>query len=103
MRTLKSLVVIISLMFVGILPSLSEAGVRVYVRYGPPVSRVCVQPRASYAGAIWVADRWIWNGRAYVWVNGHYLRPRKGFVFVSGHWQRDRRGWYWVDGHWRRA
>jgi hypothetical protein len=103
MRTLKRVVLIISLMIAGMLPSLSEAGVRVYVRYGPPAPRVFVQPRAPYAGAIWVAGRWTWNGRAYVWMNGRYLSPRRGFVFVPGHWQRDRRGWYWVDGQWRRA
>lgn len=103
MRILKRNIIIIAIALVGILPSLGEAGVRVYVRYRPPMPRVCVQPRAPFAGAIWIDGRWRWNGRAYVWVDGRYLRPRKGYVYVPGHWQRDRRGWYWIDSHWRRG
>ncbi len=103
MKSLRKMLVLGTLTVATMLPSLSEAGVRVYVRHRPPAPRIAVVPRTPFAGAIWVSGYWRWTGHCHAWVDGHYLKPRKGHVYVPGHWQHDRYGWYWVDGHWRRA
>ncbi len=102
MNSVKKMLMIGALVLAALMPALSEAGVRVYVRIRPPAHRVMVAPRAPFASAVWVAGRWHWNGRAHVWVDGYHVKPRKGYVYVPGAWRHARSGWYWVDGHWRR-
>jgi len=102
MKHVRKLLLLGALIIAGLLPALSEAGVRLYVRVRPPALRVVVAPAAPFAGAIWVHGHWRWNGHRHLWVDGHHVKPRKGFVYLPGEWRHDRSGWYWVDGHWRR-
>jgi len=103
MKKMKALA-LAGLLSAFLLPQVSFAGARIYVRIGPPPPKrvTVVKVHKPHKHAVWVAGHWQWNGKKYVWVNGHWVKPRNGYVYVPGHWQHNRHGWYWVSGHWKR-
>jgi hypothetical protein len=73
-----------------------------YVVYeSPPPPRVVVRPAVPYAGAIWVAGHWQWNGAQWMWAEGYWEQPRAGYVYVQPRWQRQGRGYVYVGGGWQ--
>jgi WXXGXW repeat (2 copies) len=97
-------IAVLSAVTMGLGPGAALAGVRVYVRVGPPRAVVEVRPAAPGPRYVWVAGYHRWDGAAYVWVPGRWVvPPPHRRVWVTGHWaHRPRHGWYWVDGRWRR-
>jgi len=88
-----------------LLPSLAEAGVRIYVRVGPPKVRTVkviklVRPCAK---AIWISAHWQYKHGRYVWVKGYRVKPRYGYVYVRPRWKKNRHGYYYVSGHWKKV
>lgn len=82
-------------------PANSDAGVRVYVKIGPPVRTVKVVRQARpHRHAVWVSGHYAYRGGRHVWVSGHWARGRTGFVYVQPHWKKTRHGSYFVAGHW---
>ena len=85
-----------------LLPEPGNAGVRVYVRLGPPKVRTVkvVRPAKPYRKALWVDGHYVYKHGHYVWVGGKWLEPRVGFVYIKPHWRHTDRGYYFVPGHW---
>src|SRR5262245_66639279 len=103
MKNLRIMYAIVALFCTLLVADHANAGVRVYVRIGPPPPRyVVVRPRPYCRDAVWVDGYWGWNGRRHYWVEGRYINPRRGYVYVPGRWERHRRGWYWSEGYWCR-
>jgi hypothetical protein len=102
MKSLRMMCAAVVLFSALLVADNASAGVRVYVRIGPPPPRYVVRHRPYYRDAVWVDGYWAWNGRRHCWVEGRYLRPRRGYVYVPGRWERHRRGWYWAEGYWCR-
>ncbi len=75
----------------------------IYTAPPPPQQVVVAQPAAPYAGAVWVAGHWEWNGAQHVWIQGHYIQPRAGHVYVQPRWERRGQGWVYVQGSWNRG
>lgn len=50
------------------------------ITYGPapPPMRVEVVPALPFAGAIWIAGFWAWEGGRHHWVPGRYAPPVQG-------------------------
>ena len=88
-----------------LLPSLAEAGVRIYVRIGPPTVRMVkvIKPVRPCAKAIWISAHWQYKHGRYVWVKGYRVKPRYGYVYVRPRWKKNRHGYYYVTGHWKRV
>jgi len=88
-----------------LLPSLAEAGVRVYVRVGPPKVRAVkvVRPIRPYVKAVWVSSHWQYKHGRHVWVKGYWVNPRRGFVYVQPRWKKNRHGYYFVAGCWKKV
>ncbi len=88
-----------------LLPSLAEAGVRIYVRVGPPTVRTVkvIKPVRPCAKAIWISAHWQNKHGRYVWVKGYRVKPRYGYVYVRPRWKKNRHGYYYVTGHWKRV
>ncbi len=83
--------------------SSASAGMRVYVRVGPPAAIVETRPPAPAAAFVWRAGYHKWVGERYEWVPGEWVKPPYArAVWVPGRWVKERRGWYWIEGHWRR-
>lgn len=95
---------ILALAALALVPLPAWAGVRVYVRVGPPAPIVEVRGTAPSARHVWIPGFHRWDGNAHVWVPGRWeLPPAHRKAWVAGHWVHDRRhGWYWVEGYWRR-
>lgn len=101
MSKLSSVIVGIALSSMFLLPNDSSAGVRVYVRVGPPVRTVkVVRPIRPHRHAVWVTGHYAYRGGRYVWVGGRWVRGRHGYVYVQPHWKHTRHGYYFVAGHW---
>lgn len=104
MKSLKLFLISAVLLSAMMIPDISQAGVRVYVRVAPPApKRVVVVTRPHRPDAVWVAGHWQWNGKRHVWIEGRYIDPRPGYVWVPSHWAHCKNGWYWVDGRWKKA
>ena len=101
MQTLMKMTIIVCFAALIGFTSMNCASRVVYVRKAPPAARVEVRPARPYAGAVWVAGYWRWNGRNYVWTSGHWVKARRGKTFTKGHWKKTPRGWRYVPGHWR--
>jgi len=88
-----------------LLPSLAEAGVRIYVRVGPPTVRTVrvIKPVRPCAKAIWISAHWQYKHGRYVWVKGYRVKPRHGHVYVRPRCKKNRHGYYYVTGHWKRV
>ncbi len=88
-----------------LLPSLAEAGVRVYVRFGPPKVRTVkvVKHVRPCAKAIWVSAHWQYMHGRHVRLKGYWLIPLHGYVYVQPRWKRNHHGYYYVGGHWKRV
>jgi len=86
-----------------LLPSLAEAGVRVYVRVVPPKVRTVrvIKPVRPCAKAIWISAHWQYKHRRHVRLKGYWVKPRHGYVYVRPCWKRNRHGYYYVAGHWK--
>jgi len=77
-------------------------GPRVIVtRPAPPPLKREIKPARPFAGAVWIAGIWNWNGTKYVWISGRWVRPKPGHHWAPGHWDKVPGGWVWVKGHWR--
>ncbi len=88
-----------------LLPSLADAGVRVYVRFGPPKVRTVkvVKPVRPCAKAIWVSAHWQYKHGRHVRLRGYWVKPRHGYVYVQPRWKKNHHGYYYVAGHWKRV
>ncbi|MFQ5708581.1 MAG: YXWGXW repeat-containing protein [bacterium] len=104
MSKLRNLIVLGALSALFLIPSLSTAKTRVYIRFGPPPLKAVrvIKPPRPYRGAVWVSGHWAFRKGRYVWVNGYYVKARPGHVYVRGHWKKTPRGYYYVPGHWAR-
>lgn len=104
MRKLNCIVAAAALFGMFLMPSQSEAGVRVYVRIGPPRAHVVkvYRPARPYRDAIWVSGHYRYRHGRYVWTRGHYIRPRRGYIYVQPHWKHTRRGYFFATGRWVR-
>lgn len=94
------------LMFAALLvPARSDAGVRLYVRIGPPVVHTVrvVRPPRPYARAVWVNGHYVYRHGHYVYVKGYWVKPRPHCRYVQPHWKRTRSGYHYVPGHWVRV
>ena len=103
MRRFLALIVL-AVLASSLSPAAALAGARVYVRVGPPVAIVEVQPVAPTRLHVWVPGYHRWDGNAHVWVPGQWMvPPPRHTAWVPGHWvHHAHNGWYWVEGHWRR-
>lgn len=52
----------------------------------PPAVRVEVPPPPPFAGAVWIAGWWTWDGRVWLWVPGAWRLPPPGTL----HWRTPR-------------
>ena len=88
-----------------LLPSLAEAGVRIYVRIGPPTVRTVkvIKPVRPCAKAIWISAHWQYKHGRHVRLKGYWVKPRHGYVYVRPRWKRNHHGYYYVTGHWKRV
>jgi hypothetical protein len=84
------------------LPAESLAGVRVFLRFGPPPVRTVtvVRPARPHHHGVWVNGHWRSDRGRYLWVEGHWIKARRHYVYVQPHWVRSPRGHYFVQGHW---
>lgn len=101
---MKRYLAMLALAGLTLVPVPAWAGVRVYLRTGPPAPIVDVRGAAPSGRHVWIPGYHRWDGKAHVWVSGRWeLPPAHRKAWVAGRWDRDRRhGWYWVEGHWRR-
>jgi hypothetical protein len=54
-----------------------------------------------YAGAVWIAPEWRWDGNGYVHVPGYWMRIKhKRGHWQRGYWKHTRRGYFWIPGRW---
>ncbi|MFQ5750483.1 MAG: hypothetical protein ACE5HI_00680 [bacterium] len=85
MKKLITLILAGALSVVFFLPLQSEAGVRVYVRVGPPkVKTVKIIKRVKpYRNAVWVAGHWRYIHGRYIWYKGYYVKARPHYVYVQ--------------------
>ena len=102
MKKLNFIIVATALLGFFLMPLRSQAGVRVYVKIGPPRRHVVTvyRPARHHRDAIWVDGYYRYRGGRYLWAPGHYIRPRRAHVYVRPHWKKTRRGYYFVPGHW---
>jgi len=105
MNRLTKFFMVAALAGLFLLPSLAEAGVRVYVRVGPPKVRTVkvIKPVRPCAKAIWISAHWHYKHGRYVWVKGYPVKPRHGYVYVQPRWKKNGHGYYYVTGHWKRV
>jgi hypothetical protein len=98
----RNLIPLVLLTVLFLAPLQSKAGVRVYVRFGPPHLRTVkvVKPLKPYPRAVWISGHWAFRSGRYIWVNGYWVKPRARHVYVPGHWEKSPRGWYFVAGRW---
>lgn len=85
-----------------LIPAKSDAGVRVYVKIGPPRLKTVrvVKPAKLYRHSVWVAGHWQYRNGRHLWVSGYWIKKRPGYVYVQPHWKKTRHGYYFVSGHW---
>ncbi len=102
MKAWKSILGAAALATVFMFPMQSEAGVRVYVRFGPPRAAAVrvVKPACPYRDAIWVKGHYVYRHGRYVYVKGHWVQARRGYRYVQPHWVKTPRGYFFVAGHW---
>ena len=105
MNKLRSFFAAVALAGLFLLPSLAEAGVRVYVRVGPHKVRTVkiVKPVRPCAKAVWVSSHWRYKHGRHVWVRGYWVKPRYGYVYIQPLWKKNHHGHYYVTGHWKRV
>ncbi len=58
---------------------------------------------APWAGAIWVAGFWSWDGVQYVWLPGRWEQDHPGWRWLAHHWERRGVRWHLVPGRWTAA
>lgn len=104
MNRLTKVFAVIAFSGLFLFPSLNEAGVRVYVRLGPPRVRTVrvIKPVSPYRKAVWVAGHYRYTRGRYVWVKGYWLKYRSGYVYVQPHWKKTSHGYFFVPGHWKK-
>ncbi len=102
MKQLSRCIVLSALSLVFLLPASGDAGVRVYVRFGPPKLKTVkvIKPARPHRHAVWVKGHWVYRNGRYVYVEGHWIKGRPGHVYVQPHWVKTARGYYFVPGHW---
>lgn len=102
MKILRNLIAAVALTGIFLVPAQSDAGVRVFLRFGPPSAKTVkiVKPPKPYPHAAWISGHWVFRNNRYVWVKGYWIKPRSGYVYVPGHSRKTHRGWYFVPGHW---
>lgn len=75
---------------------------RIYVSVRPARPAVVVKRPVAPAGAIWIDEEWVPQGKTYVWHGGYWATPpRPHAVYVPGRWVHSRRGHVWIRGYWR--
>lgn len=106
MNKLKKFFAVATLAGLFLLPSFAEAeaGVRVYVRFGPPKVRTVriVKSVRPCAKAIWVSAHWQYKHGRHVRLKGYWVKPRQGYVYVLPRWKKNHHGYYYIAGHWKR-
>ncbi|MCG8608327.1 hypothetical protein MJD09_25495 [bacterium] len=102
MKNLKSLLLAATVAGITLAPSLSEAGIRVYLRVGPPKVKTVtvVKPAKPYRNAVWVNAHYRYINGRYVWTKGRYIKSRPGYKYIQPRWVKMRSGYYFVEGHW---
>jgi hypothetical protein len=65
-----------------------------------PQERPTARP---YAGAVWTAGHWYWDGSQWRFKQGAWIAPMSGYQFINGYWQQGPGGWQWVSGGWARG
>ncbi|MFQ5639809.1 MAG: hypothetical protein ACE5IR_17650 [bacterium] len=102
MKKLRSYLILGALAGMFFTPLASEAGVRVYLRFGPPKLKTVkvVKPVKPFRHAYWVSGHWAHKNGRYVYVSGYWTKHRHGYVYVNARWLKSPRGYYFVPGHW---
>ena len=102
MKKLRDVLVFGALAAMFLMPLQSDAGVKVYLRFGPPrLKRVkVIKPARLCRNAIWVAGHWRYKNVRYGYVDGYWVKPRHGYVYVQACWVKTPRGYYFAPGHW---
>ncbi len=70
------------------LPAVSQAGIFISVRFGPPALPVYVQPVCPGDGYIWTPGYWAYSDLSgYYWVPGTWvLAPQPGYLWTPPYW-----------------
>jgi hypothetical protein len=102
MKKLKNLIMVGALAGLLFSPALSEAGARIYIRFGPPRLKTVkvVRPLKPYRNAVWISGHWSYHKGRYVWVNGYWVKARHNYIYVPARWKKSPHGWYFVPGRW---
>lgn len=84
-------------------PTYSEPPTETII-YGaaPPPLQAEVVPALPFAGAVWIAGFWGWEGGRHRWVPGHYARPMPGQRYVPHRWEPTNGRWALRGGFWAR-
>lgn len=70
----------------------------------PPPALPDEQPTARpFAGAVWTAGHWFWDGATWRFKPGAWIAPMAGYHFINGYWRQDSDGWRWVSSGWART
>jgi YXWGXW repeat-containing protein len=103
-RTMRTLVVIRSLLFAVMLMALSAASfaqIGISVAFGPPALPVYEQPICPGDGYIWTPGYWAWDGNDYYWVPGTWVEaPEVGFLWTPGYWGWGGNAFFFHEGYW---
>jgi len=82
---------------------LGACGGGVYIAAPPPAPRYGIVGVAPGPGFVWAEGYWDWRGGAWAWAPGTWMRPpRPGAVWVAPRWVPNGRHYRFVRGHWRR-
>lgn len=69
----------------------------------PPPALQAERPTARpFAGAVWTAGHWFWDGSQWRFKQGAWIAPMSGYQFINGYWSQGPNGWQWVTGGWAR-
>ena len=79
------------------------APVPVYAPAPPPPAPVVVAARPAPYGFVWRPAHYVWTGYGYRMVRATWVRPPyAGAVWVAPRYVASPRGSMWVGGYWRR-
>jgi len=102
--TMRTLVVIRSLLFAVMLMALSTASfaqIGISVSFGPPALPIYEQPICPGDGYIWTPGYWAWDGEDYYWVPGTWVEaPEVGFLWTPGYWGWGGSAFFFHEGYW---
>jgi hypothetical protein len=102
--TMRTLVLIRSLLFAVMLMALSTASfaqIGVSVSFGPPALPIYEQPICPGDGYIWTPGYWDWDGDDYYWVPGTWVEaPEVGFLWTPGYWGWGGSAFFFHEGYW---